>query len=280
MAGRLVGEESIYSHEHGQFAAGPVVKTYNIVPDTQQKPQQGGIPRAAQRDGSQIGDLISPMHSNEQRQPAPAAPRGPPKPVNIVKANRAAVRDASSINAALKASAADEAAARARPSPARPAPVHRTSSGSGDRHSGGNGVDFVARNREAAAAAGALQAQQRASESAGKAAAGKVHADFGRVPSYLLERKIEAIESEEAAMRAREIAKIPPGMRLLPESERLETLDALLRSKAEVERAMWALPLKVETLGQKRRKDELDARITDIEQGIKVFSRAQVIVRS
>jgi len=135
-------------------------------------------------------------------------------------------------------------------------------------------MDFVQRNKMEAAAATRPQPVKRQGSADAK------HADFGRVPTYLLQRKIEAIEAEEEVVRAREAAKIPPGMRLLPEHERLETLSVLQRNKAEVERLIWALPLKIETLGQRRRKDELDERIADIEQGIKAFSKPSVIVRA
>lgn len=39
--------------------------------------------------------------------------------------------------------------------------------------------------------------------------------DFGRVPSYLLERKIEMAEKHEADLRAKEASRIPPGEWLL-----------------------------------------------------------------
>jgi hypothetical protein len=35
--------------------------------------------------------------------------------------------------------------------------------------------------------------------------------DYGRVPAYLVERKMELAEAAEAAARAKEAALIPPG---------------------------------------------------------------------
>lgn len=39
--------------------------------------------------------------------------------------------------------------------------------------------------------------------------------DYGRVPAYLLERKMELAEHAEAVVRAKEAALIPPGSRVL-----------------------------------------------------------------
>ena len=69
------------------------------------------------------------------------------------------------------------------------------------------------------------------------------------------------------------------GMRLLGEDERLETLAVLQRNRADVERALQGLPLKIETVGQIRRRDELERRMREIEEGLKVFARPKVLVK-
>ena len=69
------------------------------------------------------------------------------------------------------------------------------------------------------------------------------------------------------------------GMRLLPENERLETLSVLQKNRSEIERALQSLPLKIETLGQIRRRDEMERRMREIEEGLKVFSRPKVLVK-
>lgn len=69
------------------------------------------------------------------------------------------------------------------------------------------------------------------------------------------------------------------GMRLLDESERLETLATLQRNRAELERALQSLPLKIETVGQIRRRDEMEKRMREIEEGLRVFSRPKVVVK-
>jgi hypothetical protein len=69
------------------------------------------------------------------------------------------------------------------------------------------------------------------------------------------------------------------GMRLLSEDERLETLAVLQKNRADVERALQGLPLKIETVGQIRRRDELERRMREVEEGLKVFARPKVLVK-
>ncbi|KAJ9513997.1 hypothetical protein QJQ45_021078 [Haematococcus lacustris] len=85
--------------------------------------------------------------------------------------------------------------------------------------------------------------------------------DYGRIPSYLLDRKLELAEQVADAQRAKEAALIPPGMRLLPEEERLETLSILERNRVDVERALQSMPIVIETPSQIRRKDEMERRL-------------------
>ena len=67
-------------------------------------------------------------------------------------------------------------------------------------------------------------------------------------------------------------------MRLLPEEERLETLQILQKNREEVERAIQGLPLRIETPSAIRRKDELERRYKEIEDAFKIFSRPKVLV--
>lgn len=59
----------------------------------------------------------------------------------------------------------------------------------------------------------------------------------------------------------------------------METLAMLQRNKQEVERAIQALPIVIETPSQIRRRDDLEQRLRDIEEGLKVFARSKVLVR-
>jgi len=64
----------------------------------------------------------------------------------------------------------------------------------------------------------------------------------------------------------------------MPESERLETLEVLDRSEEEAKRELFALPLSVTTLAATRRKNGLEAKLKEIEDAKKIFSREKVYI--
>lgn len=66
----------------------------------------------------------------------------------------------------------------------------------------------------------------------------------------------------------------------MPEDERLETLELLKKNREEMERAIQALPLRIETLSAVRRKEELERRLKEIEDALKIFSRPKVLVHA
>ncbi|KAI8470060.1 MAG: calmodulin-binding-domain-containing protein [Monoraphidium minutum] len=150
------------------------------------------------------------------------------------------------------------------------------SSGGGGAAGGGGGArNFLEENRAAAAAAH----RPAKAETRPDAAPYKSKREYGQVPTYLVERKLAMAEERAALEAAREAARVPAGMRLMPEGERLETLALLERNRSEVEGALSALPIIVETTGQRRRKDELERRLAEIEEAARVFGRKQVLVR-
>lgn len=104
------------------------------------------------------------------------------------------------------------------------------------------------------------------------------HSSFGRIPRYLLERKEQWAQEEEERRRDAPDPDCPPGMVLLDEDERLRTLQVLATSLEEARLRMNRLPLRVETLSQVRRKNELEAKLREIEDAIKVFDRPKVYV--
>lgn len=81
-------------------------------------------------------------------------------------------------------------------------------------------VDYVAANR--------VVSPRRAAQEATAEPAAK-HREFGAVPLYLRERKQRQHEEEARRIAAAPDPNCPPGMTLLSESERLETLDILRR---------------------------------------------------
>ncbi|KAL3671610.1 hypothetical protein V7S43_003524 [Phytophthora oleae] len=105
-----------------------------------------------------------------------------------------------------------------------------------------------------------------------------VNRNFGRIPQYLLKRKEQWAREEEERRKNAPDPDCPLGMTLLDEDERIRTLDVLQKSLTEAQLRMNTLPLRIETLNQIRRKNELETKLQEIEDAIKVFDREKVYV--
>jgi hypothetical protein len=277
-SGAVRDEESIYNKIIPPSGVAPIVRTYVVQPvisttGDQQPPAPS--PTGARKmhdDSSQIQNILNPIQG-----PRDAQTRAGIKPLNHAKSNISAVKEQSSLNQLRKIAIQEEKAhprgARSTSAPTRK-PIHRQSSVKAREE----GRDFLNENKMVA---GMPPTRLPRINSTKDDSVNYLHKpDFGRVPTYLLQRKIDLIDQQEAEMRAREAALIPPGMRLLPEDERLDTLAVLQKNRQDVERALQALPLRIETPGQIRRRDELERRLREIEEGLKVFARPKVLVKT
>ena len=74
------------------------------------------------------------------------------------------------------------------------------------------------------------------------------HRNFGKVPRYVNKFNQSREDVEIMRMLEEEKAKMPPGTRLMPEHERLETLNDLYDSKKEINTALEKLPVVSKTL--------------------------------
>lgn len=99
------------------------------------------------------------------------------------------------------------------------------------------------------------------------------HAEFGTVPSYLQERKLEwEMEKVELQKRMPD-PNCPKGMRLMPQDERVQTLEILLKSKDEAIKQLAKMPFIIETPSLRRKHGELEAKLREIESAIDLFSK-------
>ena len=184
--------------------------------------------------------------------------------------------------------AAERAAQRARAASSRPAsaaPTRRETQLS--REESTYGTDFVRQNSTMTVADAAAKGKTRISEMRAIEEERRIANDFtakrdyGRVPDYLVERKLELLERERLRREKEELAHIPPGMRVLPEDERLRTLEILAENAADVETKLLALPIaKDGTPVVHRVKAELEARMAEIEDAQRIFGRSTVLVRA
>lgn len=135
-------------------------------------------------------------------------------------------------------------------------------------------VDFISRNREDSVFAMPRQASKKAVKEEAPAR----HAAFGRVPTYLENRKQQWADEEEYRRANAPDPDCPKGMCVMPEQERLETLEVLQQSLREAHAKLSAMPFVIETPSQRKKHEELEAKIKEIENAIGLFSRKKVFI--
>jgi len=117
----------------------------------------------------------------------------------------------------------------------------------------------------------------------GKASDKSFVRDSSGAPMYL--QRVKANVAAEERLIAdrlgfnRNLDGAPPGCVLLPDCERLDTLARLKKKQEELELQHRRLPLKIETVGQKQRAEELEKELKTVEQGISSFSQPKVFIR-
>lgn len=104
------------------------------------------------------------------------------------------------------------------------------------------------------------------------------HKNYGKVPSYINKFKNQKEEQLKQKAMDEEMAKHPPGTRLMPEEERIETLTDLRQAKAETNRQLERLPVVAHSAKMDRHKKELDEKLERLERAIETFSKPTVYV--
>lgn len=136
-------------------------------------------------------------------------------------------------------------------------------------------TDFIHRNKK-------TQVMERKNSSentrANSSGSDTRHDSYGRVPGYLVNRKNEWAELEEERRRNAPDPSCPKGMCLMPEEERQATLSTLFDSRQECLRQLERMPFVIETPSAKRRVEELEKKLREIEKAIEIFNKPKVYV--
>ncbi|XP_052071596.1 enkurin domain-containing protein 1-like [Mytilus californianus] len=101
----------------------------------------------------------------------------------------------------------------------------------------------------------------------------------GVVPHYLINRKDQWKKDEEDRIANTPDPAMPPGHKVLPENERLKTLNLLKERERELMKLLSALPLRMDTFRLRTEKQELEAKLSEIDEGKKIFSKPKVFVK-
>ena len=105
------------------------------------------------------------------------------------------------------------------------------------------------------------------------------HEDFGRTPKYIKEMKKQAEIKKRLIKKQKEIEKYPKGTKLLSEQERKLTLAKLIQSKKDLELIFAKLPIAMDSLNIKNKKEKLLEELKEIDNAIDTFSKEQVFVK-
>jgi len=133
--------------------------------------------------------------------------------------------------------------------------------------------DYIKQNAKAAIAQ-ANNKPQITTEPTPKA----LNPSYGKVPQYIEEYKNQREILMEKKRQDDEQAKCPPGMKLMHEQERVETLQILQRGKDEVWQAINKLPIASNTMTVQKRRAEYEAKLQELENAIRTFSKPKVYV--
>ena len=104
------------------------------------------------------------------------------------------------------------------------------------------------------------------------------HKNYGKVPNYIKRYELEREIKKEEIKRQKELKKIPKGMKLLSEEERLNTLNGLILNKKELINQLEKMPITTRTLTIQNKKEELSQKLDEIEKAIEMFSKKQVFI--
>lgn len=114
--------------------------------------------------------------------------------------------------------------------------------------------------------------------SVGTSSSEEKHKSYGKVPKYITERKAR-IEQEEEEMRImKDNAPPAPGLVLMEESERLETLRMLEANEKEAREALQNIPFRMNEQRAARLRQAVEYRLKEIEDTRKIFSKEKVFV--
>ncbi|NXB89527.1 ENKD1 protein, partial [Vidua chalybeata] len=101
----------------------------------------------------------------------------------------------------------------------------------------------------------------------------------GHVPQYLLERKELWRKQMEERLRNLPDPDTPPGHTMMPEGQRLETLGNLKQSQEQLIKDLVLLPMRGDSLKMQKRRVELERKLSQIDEAIKIFSRPKVFIK-
>ena len=104
------------------------------------------------------------------------------------------------------------------------------------------------------------------------------HKSYGKVPRYITQRKERIAQGEQERARKQELEPPEPGLVLLDETERLETLALLETNEKNVKYDLVNIPFSMNPQRAGRLREALTLRLKEIEDAKAIFSKEKVFV--
>ncbi|KAM3937554.1 enkurin domain-containing protein 1 [Leptodactylus fuscus] len=102
----------------------------------------------------------------------------------------------------------------------------------------------------------------------------------GHVPQYLLDLKEKWRKEQEERKKQTPDPSLPPGHTMMPEHERQETLNKIKQTQSQLLKELVMLPVRADNLSIQNRRTELEKKLSEIEEAVKVFSRPKVFIKT
>ncbi|EDV21805.1 uncharacterized protein TRIADDRAFT_59897 [Trichoplax adhaerens] len=101
----------------------------------------------------------------------------------------------------------------------------------------------------------------------------------GKIPKYLTKRQEQWRRDEERRLASIPDPNMPPGHTLMPDAERRETLAALFENQRELAMKLAKMPLRCDSYTAMNRKTQVERKLAEIDEAIKIFSRPKVYIK-
>lgn len=101
----------------------------------------------------------------------------------------------------------------------------------------------------------------------------------GAVPQYLRERQEQWKQEDAERLASLPDPSVPPGHIRMPNHQRIETLQILKNHHKELLAELQSLSVTADTLRVRTRRAELENKLTEIDDALKIFSRPNVYIK-
>ena len=103
--------------------------------------------------------------------------------------------------------------------------------------------------------------------------------NYGKVPEYLNKYNREREAAQRQRLIDEENAKLPAGTRLMPDEERVQTLNELKFAVKQTNTELEKLPIVAKSLRMAQHKRDLEEKLTKLERAIETFSKNKVYIQ-